>query len=151
MAMSERVARLRQASLEAVPTISAERAELITEFYRQNVGPGMMSAPMRRALAFQYLLAHKAICINEGELIVGERGPAPKATPTVVVQSTSTPTLTATATPSPTLTATATATSTPTSLPKTPTPSPTPMPPAQPFTLTLLHTNDTWGYTQPCG
>ncbi len=82
MAMSERVVRLRQASLEAVPTISTERAELITEFYRQNVGPGMMSAPMRRALAFQYLLEHKAVCINEGELIVGERGPAPKATPT---------------------------------------------------------------------
>jgi pyruvate formate-lyase/glycerol dehydratase family glycyl radical enzyme len=82
MAMSERVARLRQGSLEAVPTISTERAELITEFYRQNVGPGMMSAPMRRALAFQHLLEHKAICINQGELIVGERGPAPKATPT---------------------------------------------------------------------
>jgi pyruvate formate-lyase/glycerol dehydratase family glycyl radical enzyme len=82
MAMSERVARLRQESLEAVPTISTERAELITEFYQQSMGPGMMSAPMRRALAFQHLLAHKAICINEGELIVGERGPAPKATPT---------------------------------------------------------------------
>jgi pyruvate formate-lyase/glycerol dehydratase family glycyl radical enzyme len=80
--MSERVARLRQESLEAVPTISTERAELITEFYQQSMGPGMMSAPMRRALAFQYLLAHKAICLNEGELIVGERGPAPKATPT---------------------------------------------------------------------
>jgi pyruvate formate-lyase/glycerol dehydratase family glycyl radical enzyme len=28
------------------------------------------------------MLENKAICINEGELIVGERGPAPKATPT---------------------------------------------------------------------
>ena len=37
---------------------------------------------MRRALSFQYLMEHKAICINEGELIVGEKGPAPKATPT---------------------------------------------------------------------
>ena len=27
-------------------------------------------------------LEHKYICVNEGELIVGERGPAPKATPT---------------------------------------------------------------------
>ncbi|HEX7976865.1 MAG TPA: trans-4-hydroxy-L-proline dehydratase [Anaerolineales bacterium] len=35
-----------------------------------------------RALAFQYLLEHKAVCIEEGELIVGEKGPAPKATPT---------------------------------------------------------------------
>jgi len=41
-----------------------------------------VSAPVRRALAFRYLMEHKAICINAGELIVGEKGPAPKATPT---------------------------------------------------------------------
>ena len=80
MPMTERVARLRQQSLDAIPTISTERAELMTEFYRQNLGP--VSAPVRRALAFQYLMEHKTICINEGELIVGEKGPAPKATPT---------------------------------------------------------------------
>jgi pyruvate formate-lyase/glycerol dehydratase family glycyl radical enzyme len=80
MGMSERVARLRRQSLDAVPTLSAERAELLTRFYQQNPQP--MSAPVRRALAFQYLLEHKAICINDGELIVGEKGPAPKATPT---------------------------------------------------------------------
>ena len=82
MTMTERVARLRQQSLDARPTISTERAELLTEFYRQNAGHGLMSAPMRRALAFQYLMEHKTICINEGEFIVGEKGPAPKATPT---------------------------------------------------------------------
>ena len=80
MAMSERVARLRQQSLEARPTLSTERAELLTEFYRRNLG--LVSAPVRRALAFQYLMEHKTICINEGELIVGEKGPAPKAAPT---------------------------------------------------------------------
>ena len=80
MSMSERVARLRQQSLDAIPTISTERAELMTEFYRQDLGP--VSAPVRRALAFQYLMEHKTICINEGELIVGEKGPAPKAAPT---------------------------------------------------------------------
>ena len=80
MAMSERVARLRQESLDAVPRISTERAELMTAFYQQNTG--LMSVPMRRALAFAYLMEHKTICINEGELIVGEKGPAPKATPT---------------------------------------------------------------------
>ncbi|TEU12878.1 MAG: glycyl radical protein [Anaerolineales bacterium] len=79
--MSERVARLRQQSLDAVPSISSERAELLTEFYRQNEGR-MMSAPVRRALAFQHLMEHKTICINEGELIVGEKGPTPKAAPT---------------------------------------------------------------------
>ena len=38
--------------------------------------------PVARALAFQYLLEHKEIYIGDGELIVGERGPQPKATPT---------------------------------------------------------------------
>ena len=80
MTMTDRVARLRQQSLEAVPTISTERAELITEFYAQN--HGLISEPVRRALAFQYLLEHKSIYIGEGELIVGEKGPAPKAVPT---------------------------------------------------------------------
>ena len=80
MSMSERVAQLRQQSLDARPTILSERAELMTEFYQQDLGP--VSAPVRRALAFQYLMEHKTICINEGELIVGEKGPAPKAAPT---------------------------------------------------------------------
>ncbi|MBN1177807.1 MAG: glycyl radical protein [Anaerolineae bacterium] len=78
--MTDRVARLRQQSLDAVPAISTERAELMTAFYRQNLG--MISAPVRRALAFRYLMEHKTVCINAGELIVGEKGPAPKATPT---------------------------------------------------------------------
>jgi formate C-acetyltransferase len=80
--MSERVTLLRQQSLDAIPTLSPERAELMTKFYQQDLGPEAASAPVRRALAFQYLMEHKAICINTGELIVGEKGPAPKATPT---------------------------------------------------------------------
>jgi formate C-acetyltransferase len=78
--MTKRVARLRQESLAAIPRISTERAELMTQFYRQDVGP--VSAPVRRALAFNHLLENKTIYIGEGELIVGEKGPAPKATPT---------------------------------------------------------------------
>ncbi len=80
MPMTERVVRLRQQSLTAVPTLSPERAILITAFYRQNTQP--MSAPRRRALVFEYLMAHKAIWIGDGELIVGEKGPAPQAAPT---------------------------------------------------------------------
>ena len=80
MTMTPRVAQLRQQSLDAIPTISTERAELMTAFYQQDLG--MISAPVRRALAFQYLLEHKTITIGAGELIVGEKGPAPKATPT---------------------------------------------------------------------
>jgi pyruvate formate-lyase/glycerol dehydratase family glycyl radical enzyme len=79
IAMTERVRKLRHESLEAIPYISTERAELITEFYENN---RIHSAPITRALAFKYLLEKKKIWINSGELIVGERGPAPKATPT---------------------------------------------------------------------
>jgi len=80
MPLSNRVRRLRAQSLEAPATLSAERAQLITEFYQQEIGT--VSAPVRRALAFQYLMERKEIFIGDGELIVGERGPAPKATPT---------------------------------------------------------------------
>ena len=79
--MTERVMRLRNQSLNATETITAERAQLITRFYSGLEAQGL-SAPVLRARAFEYLLSRKTICINEGELIVGERGPAPKATPT---------------------------------------------------------------------
>jgi pyruvate formate-lyase/glycerol dehydratase family glycyl radical enzyme len=79
--MNERVQRLREASLKAVNRISAERGVLVTEFYK-GLSPAQYSIPVQRAKAFEYILQHKSICINEGELIVGERGPAPKATPT---------------------------------------------------------------------
>ena len=78
--MNERTARLRQESLDAVPTISGERAELMTEFYREN--QGRWSPPVLRAKAFLFLCERKAIWIGNGELIVGERGPRPKAVPT---------------------------------------------------------------------
>ncbi len=81
MKMTERVMRLREQSLNATETLTAERAQLITRFYASREAQGL-SAPMLRARAFEYLLRNKAICINDGELIVGERGPAPKATPT---------------------------------------------------------------------
>jgi pyruvate formate-lyase/glycerol dehydratase family glycyl radical enzyme len=81
MKMNERVRKLREQSLNAVETLSAERAVLMTQFYKSD-GSGELSVPVRRAKAFEYLLKNKNICINEGELIVGERGPAPKQTPT---------------------------------------------------------------------
>ena len=79
--LSERIKKLREQSLNAVNRISAERALLITEFYKSGVAAAE-PVPVQRALSFKYILEHKFICINEGELIVGERGPAPKATPT---------------------------------------------------------------------
>jgi formate C-acetyltransferase len=81
MILSERVKKLREQSLNAVEKITAERAVLITRFYKSDEAREI-TAPVRRAKAFEYLLRNKKICINDGELIVGERGPAPKATPT---------------------------------------------------------------------
>ncbi len=79
-AMTPRTERLRQESLEARPSISPERARLVTEFYQAN--EGKYSVPVMRAKCFYYLCQHKTIYIGPGELIVGERGPRPKATPT---------------------------------------------------------------------
>ncbi len=79
--MNARIEKLREQSQKARPSISLERAVLLTEFYQQD-DVGQYSIPVARALAFKHLLGNKTICINEGELIVGERGPAPKATST---------------------------------------------------------------------
>jgi pyruvate formate-lyase/glycerol dehydratase family glycyl radical enzyme len=78
--VSERVTRLRQQSIDARACISTERAELMTEFYRQSTD--LVSAPMHRALAFRHLMDHRTVYIGADELIVGEKGPAPRATPT---------------------------------------------------------------------
>jgi pyruvate formate-lyase/glycerol dehydratase family glycyl radical enzyme len=80
MTPTERVKQLRQQSLDAIPSLSAERALLLTDFYTQSQGG--YSTPVQRALSFQYINQHKTICILPNELIVGEKGPAPKAAPT---------------------------------------------------------------------
>ncbi len=79
--MTERIEKLKQQSLSAVSRISAERGMLVTEFYRQEE-VSKLPPVLQRAGCFEYILRNKEICINEGELIVGERGPAPRATPT---------------------------------------------------------------------
>ena len=79
--MSERVKNLRETSVNTKPYLSTERAQLLTDFY-QSGAADVVSIPVARALAFKYLLENKTTSIDEDELIVGERGPAPKATPT---------------------------------------------------------------------
>jgi len=79
--MTDRIKKLRDQSLNAVNCISAERALLVSRFYRENEDKGY-SVPVMRALTLEHILKHKHICINDGELILGERGPAPKACPT---------------------------------------------------------------------
>jgi formate C-acetyltransferase len=78
---TQRIQELKAQSQNAQEYISAERAILITEFYKSNASRGL-SIAVQRAKAFEYLLQNKQLCINPGELIVGERGEAPKATPT---------------------------------------------------------------------
>ncbi|MCX6330702.1 MAG: glycyl radical protein [Bacteroidia bacterium] len=81
MILSPRVRKLREQSLNAVEKLSPERALLMTQFYRSDEARDL-SAPVKRAKAFEYLLKKKKLYIGEGELIVGERGPAPKETST---------------------------------------------------------------------
>ncbi len=78
--MKERVKKLREKSINTQPYMSLERAQLVTEAYQKYTGK--VSFPVLRALIFKHVLENKSICINEGELIVGERGEAPRATPT---------------------------------------------------------------------
>ncbi len=77
---SERVKRLREESFSLKPSFSSERAVLTTEFYRER--EGRVSVPVLRAMNFRNLCEKKAIYIGRGELIVGERGPRPKAVST---------------------------------------------------------------------
>ena len=79
--MNTRIRKLRKQSIDSKPYVSQERAILLTEFYESGA-TNNVSTPVARALAFKYLLHNQEIHINQGELIVGERGPAPKATPT---------------------------------------------------------------------
>ena len=79
--MTKRVHNLRKESVGIRPYISTERAELLTEFYKSS-DARKYSVPVTRALALAHIIAKRSIYIGEGELIVGERGPAPKATPT---------------------------------------------------------------------
>lgn len=78
--MTERIGRLRNRSLNAPVVLDYERAEIITDFYREN--SGKHSIPVMRARAFYEICAKKTVYIGEDELIVGERGPYPKAVST---------------------------------------------------------------------
>ena len=75
--MNERIERLRKESFETAPSFSPERAVLETEFYSEN--DGKYSTPVMRGLNFKYICEKKTIYIGPDELIVGERGPKPKA------------------------------------------------------------------------
>ena len=79
--MNERIRRLREQCVTTPPSVSEERARLLTAFSRTPDGRHA-SVPIRRALALRYLLEHQTLALEPDELIVGERGPRPQATPT---------------------------------------------------------------------
>ena len=78
--MNGRIKRLRQQNFDTPTTLSIERALIETEFYKKYYGT--MSTPVLRARNFYEICKKKTLYIGDDELIVGERGPVPKAVPT---------------------------------------------------------------------
>ncbi len=78
--MNERIRHLRQQNFNTTTTLSIERALIETAFYKENYGT--MPIAILRARNFYEICQKKAIYIGDEELIVGERGPLPKAVPT---------------------------------------------------------------------
>lgn len=76
----DRTKKLRKESVDTKPYISIERAKLITEAYKKY--EGSVETPILRALAFKYYMENRSLCINEGELIVGEKGCSAQGAPT---------------------------------------------------------------------
>ena len=78
--MNERIRRLRRLSLDTPTTLSIERALIETAFYKEHYGT--MPIAVLRARNFYEICQKKTLYIGDDELIVGERGPLPKAVPT---------------------------------------------------------------------
>ncbi len=78
--MNDRVKRLHRQSIDTPTTLTIERALIETAFYKENYGK--MPNCILRAKNFYEICKKKTIYIGDDELIVGERGPVPKAVPT---------------------------------------------------------------------
>ncbi len=78
--MNERIKKLRKQSLATQPHISIERAVLMTEAYEKY--GGTVATPVLRALAFKHFMENRSLCINDDELIVGEKGEGAQSSPT---------------------------------------------------------------------
>ncbi|MFP3153949.1 formate C-acetyltransferase/glycerol dehydratase family glycyl radical enzyme [Lachnospiraceae bacterium ZAX-1] len=76
--MTNRVAFLKKLQNDAIPSISAERARLVTEAYSLYAG----EPPIRlTAHTLNYVLTHMSLYIQEGELIVGNHTDKPRCAP----------------------------------------------------------------------
>ncbi len=78
--MTDRVARLKEKSVNTQPRICLERAVIVTEAYKEHAGS--VSPQVMSGLAFKKIMEEKTIYIGADELIVGERGSEPGATST---------------------------------------------------------------------
>ncbi|MEW9924648.1 trans-4-hydroxy-L-proline dehydratase [Clostridium butyricum] len=78
--MNDRIKKLRKQSVDTQAHIYMERAKIMTETYKEY--EGTVSIPELRALCLKNYFSKKTLCINEGELIVGEKGDGPQAAPT---------------------------------------------------------------------
>ena len=78
--MNDRIKRLRQQNFDTPTTLSIERALIETAFYKEHYGT--MPIAVLRAKNFYEICKKKTLYIGDDELIVGERGPLPKAVPT---------------------------------------------------------------------
>ncbi len=78
--MNERIQKLRELSVTTPVHIDLERAKIETDFYKEN--DGKYSIPVMRAMVLKEYFSKKTLYLGEGELIVGEKGRDPQASPT---------------------------------------------------------------------
>ncbi len=78
--MNKRIQNLRQISIKTPAYIDMERARLVTQAYRR--WEGRVSVPELRALVLKHYFSNKTLYLHREELIVGEKGAGPQATPT---------------------------------------------------------------------
>lgn len=78
--MNERIQRLREQSVTTPVHIDLERAKIETDFYKEN--DGKYSVPVMRAMTLKEFFSKKTLYFGDDELILGEKGKNPQASPT---------------------------------------------------------------------
>ena len=78
--MNERIQKLREISVTTPVHIDLERARIETEVYKQ--WEGKVSIPVLRSMSLKEYFSRKTLYLGDGELIIGEKGCDPQASPT---------------------------------------------------------------------
>lgn len=78
--MNERIQRLREQSVTTPVHIDLERSKIETDFYKEN--DGKYSVPVMRAMTLKEYFSKKTLYFGDDELILGEKGKNPQASPT---------------------------------------------------------------------